>query len=144
MSFWASWNFRTMPRQASFRPFSAHHQVRYFTVTGVWAVARRGRVRVSAAPLAPATVARNGRRVEAAGMGVTSVSMRVACIASAFVPTMMAISRRESSRPRRGRHDAASIEADIHGYRHGYRLRDRASARARELVTTLTDDAYVS
>jgi len=48
MSFCDSWNFRTMPRHASLRPFSAHHQVRYFTVTGIWAVERRATARGSA------------------------------------------------------------------------------------------------
>ena len=60
MSFCASWNFLTIPRQASFRPFSAHHHVMYLTVTGVWAVARRATIGVAAA--APARPFRNVRR----------------------------------------------------------------------------------
>src|SRR6185503_14529512 len=65
MSFWASWNFLTIPRQASFRPFSAHHHVMYFTVTGVWAVARRATIGVAAAPARPV---RNARRDGRLGM----------------------------------------------------------------------------
>src|SRR6185436_14019745 len=67
MSFWASWNFLTIPRQASFRPFSAHHHVMYFTVTGVWAVARRVTIGVAAAA-APARPVRNARRDGLLGM----------------------------------------------------------------------------
>src|SRR5512139_348333 len=68
MSFWESWNFFTMPRQASLRPFSAHHQVMYLTGTAVWAVERRTWTSGTAAQAAPANCLRNRRRVAAVDM----------------------------------------------------------------------------